>query len=190
MEKFKTCCFTGHRPSKLPWGFAESDPRCQQIKAQMASTLDTLYQKGFRTFISGMALGADLYFAEAVLDLAARRPDVQLEGAVPCRSQADRWPEPQRRRWRSLLNRCHIETLVQECYDRQCMYRRDRYMVDRSSAILALFDGSQGGTQYTLNYAASRHLSIILLDPHRPQQSPLWLEAPSSLVLSAIPAEG
>ena len=26
MNKEKTCCFTGHRPDKLPWGEDEADP--------------------------------------------------------------------------------------------------------------------------------------------------------------------
>ena len=62
-----------------------------------------------------------------------------------------------------------MESLVQEHYDRFCMHRRDRYMVDHSSAILAVFDGTPGGTMYTLNYAMEQKLDILLLDLHRPE---------------------
>ena len=31
LDKEKTCCFTGHRPDKLPWGEKESDPRCRRL---------------------------------------------------------------------------------------------------------------------------------------------------------------
>lgn len=168
MEKAVTCCFTGHRPAKLPWRDNEGDPRCAALKASMARELEKLYGRGFRHFISGMAQGSDLYFAEGVLALKEAHPEVTLECALPCRSQADRWPEGERRRYRALLERCDVETLVQENYDRWCMHRRDRYMVERSAAILAVYDGSPGGTRYTLDQAMRRGLRIFLLDLNHP----------------------
>ena len=168
MDTSRTCCFTGHRPDKLPWGLDESDSRCLAMKRSLTRELEDLYRRGFRHFISGMALGCDLYFAESALALRERHPDLTVEGAVPCPTQADRWPEPQRRRWRDILTRCDLETLVQQRYDRFCMFRRDRYMVDRSAAVLAVFDGTSGGTQYTLNCAMEKRLEILLLDPLNP----------------------
>lgn len=169
LSREKTCCFTGHRPDKLPWGADERDPRCIALKQSMEREIEGLYLMGFRHFISGMARGADLYFAEAVLALKEKYPGISLEGAVPCLSQPDRWPEEERRRWRQVLDACDLETLVQQNYDRWCMHRRDRYMVDRSAVILAAFDGSPGGTMYTLNYAMNHQLDILLLDLNHPE---------------------
>ena len=163
-----TCCFTGHRPDKLPWGFDEQDSRCLDLKKSLARELEGLYRRGFRHFISGMAQGCDLYFAEAALALREQYPELTVEGAVPCPAQADRWQEGQRRRWKDILSRCDLETVMQQHYDRYCMFRRDRYMADRSAAVLAVFDGTPGGTQYTLNYAAEKKLEILLLDPLNP----------------------
>ena len=73
-----------------------------------------------------------------------------------------------RRRWREIPDRGDLEPVVQQDYDRWCMCRRDRYMVDRSAAVLAVFDGTPGGTQYTLNYAMDKKLEVILLDPLNP----------------------
>lgn len=88
-----------------------------------------------------MARGADLYFAEAVLALRACFPQVTLEGARPCESQADRWPREERLRYQAILDQCDYETLVQHHYDRGCMARRNRYMVDRACRIIAVYDG-------------------------------------------------
>lgn len=168
VERSRTCCFTGHRPDKLPWGMDEGDPRCAAVKRSLERELEGLYRRGYRHFISGMAMGCDLYFAEAALALREKYPDLTVEGAVPCPAQADRWPEPLRRRWRDILDRCDLETVVQQNYDRFCMLRRDRYIVDRSAAVLSVFGGTPGGTQYTLNYAMDQRLEILLLDPLRP----------------------
>ena len=175
MDASRTCCFTGHRPDKLPWGYDERDPRCLALKRSMARELEGLYRRGFRHFISGMAQGCDLYFAEAALALREQHPDLTVEGAVPCPTQADHWPEVQRQRRQDILARCDLETLVQQQYDRHCMHRRDRYMVDRSAAVLAVFDGTPGGTQYTLNYAMDKKLEILLLDPLNPDAAAVRL---------------
>ncbi len=159
----QTCCFTGHRPSKLPWGTDEGDPACVALKARMAEELERLYQRGCRHFITGMARGADLYFAEAVLALRTRYPGVTLEAAVPCRTQADAWPADERARYQSILDRCDVETLVQRSYTRDCMLRRNRYMVERSGTVLAVYDGMGGGTLYTLNYAMDQGLETVIL---------------------------
>lgn len=165
----QTCCFTGHRPEKLPWREDERDPRCLALKRSIVREVEKLYLRGFRHFISGMARGCDLYFAEAVLELREVYPEISLEGAVPCESQANSWAEEERRRWRAVLDACDLETFVQRKYDRGCMHRRDRYMVDRSAAILGVFDDTPGGTEYTLGYAGKQKLEILLLDLNHPE---------------------
>lgn len=164
-ERRITCCFTGHRPEKLPWGYDEGAPACAALKARIARALEELYQRGYRHFISGMAKGADLYFAEAVLALRERRPGVVLEAAVPCSTQADRWSAAERARYRSVLDRCDLESVVQHDYDRFCMLRRNRYMVEHASLLLAVYDGSKGGTRYTISYAMDCGLEVVRLEP-------------------------
>ena len=65
MDREKTCCFTGHRPDKLPWGENERDPRCVRLKQSIAQAVEDAYTAGIRHFITGMARGCDLYCAEA-----------------------------------------------------------------------------------------------------------------------------
>lgn len=175
IEENRTCCFTGHRPEKLPWRLDERDARCAALKRSLTRELEALYRRGFRHFISGMAMGCDLYFAEAALALREACPEITVEGAVPCPTQAQRWPEALRRRWRDILDRCDLETMVQQNYDRWCMLRRDRYLVDRSAAVLAVFNGTPGGTQYTLNYAMDKKREILLLDPAQPEANAVRL---------------
>ena len=164
MGDHHTCCFTGHRPEKLPWGDQEDHPHCVALKENMAAQLEEMYQKGYRHFLCGMARGADFYFCDAVLELRERRSGVTLEAVIPCEEQAARWSERERERWFSLVERCDGETMLQHHYDKGCMLRRNRYLVDHSSMLIAVYDGMLGGTMYTLSYAMKRGLETVILE--------------------------
>ena len=165
MDREHTCCFTGHRPDKLPWGADEKREDCLELKARLAAALERAYAAGCRHFICGMARGADLYFAEAVLDLRAQHDDVTLEAARPCETQADSWPQTEKTRYYTLLDQCNLETLVQHHYDRGCMARRNRYMVDHAARLIAVYDGiPKGGTAQTLAYAMKQNLELDILE--------------------------
>lgn len=166
MKRETTCCFTGHRPDKLPWGYDESAPACILLKQRLRHMLEQAYELGMRHFICGMARGTDLYFAEEVLALRARFPDVTLEAARPCESQADGWTREQQQRYQAILDRCNYETLVQHTYDRGCMQRRNRYMVDRSALVLSVYNGiPKGGTAQTLAYAMRCGVRTEIITP-------------------------
>ena len=152
-DRDHSCCFTGHRPQKLPWGTNEEDPRCTALKRELEARLAGIYAQGFRHFLCGMAVGCDMYFAEAVLRLKDKRPDVTLEAAIPCGDQPERWSRAQRLRYNALLDRADKVTVLQLSYSPDCMLRRNRYMVDHASLLLACFDGRPGGTMKTILYA-------------------------------------
>ena len=157
----ESCCFTGHRPGKLPWRYDESDSRCLALKRRMADAVELAYEQGFRHFLCGMAMGCDLYFCEAVLALREHHPDVTVEAAIPCPTQADAWPPAQRERYGRLGAACDFETMVSGQYTSTCMLRRDRYLVDHASLLIAAFDGTSGGTRYTVEYALNQGLAIV-----------------------------
>ena len=163
-EQAISCCFTGHRPQSLPWGTREQDPRCLELKLELAARLEGIYETGYRRFLCGMALGCDMYFAEAVLALRDSHPDVRLEAVIPCGSQPDRWNLAQRQRYNSLLDRCDKVTVLQIHYTPDCMLRRNRYMVEHSSLLLACYNGYPGGTQSTLLYAQRQGLQTIVIE--------------------------
>ena len=61
----RTCAFTGHRPQNLPFRFNESDKRCIALKRKLQKLIVHLIEQHNVThFISGMAIGVDMYAAE------------------------------------------------------------------------------------------------------------------------------
>ncbi len=161
----KSCCFTGHRPNKLPWKHDEEDLRCLFLKAWIAQNIRKAWQDGYRHFICGMAQGCDMYFCEAAIDFRKSHPDLTIEAAIPFPGQSERWALDKQARWKSLVEQCDVRTVIQPGYDKGCMLRRDRYMVSRSGRIIAVFNGTTGGTMQTLAYAMQGELEIIRIDP-------------------------
>ena len=142
-------------------------PPLSDAEAPSTQAVEGAYAR-MRHFICGMARGTDLYFAEAVLALRLCRSGVTLEAARPCESQADAWPEAEQHRYQAILDQCDFETLVQHRYDRFCMQRRNRYMVDRSALVLSVYDGvPKGGTAQTLAYAMRQGVPVQILDPEQ-----------------------
>ena len=164
-HKENTCCFSGHRPEKLPWHNNERDKRCVQLKQKLYDVVLALYFSGICHFVCGMARGSDFYFAEAVLSLRRDYENVTLEAVSPCEEQAKNWSETDRNRYYQLISECDTETLLQSTYTNDCMLRRNRYMVDHASVLVAVFDGTFGGTLHTVNYALRKELEIIELHP-------------------------
>ena len=159
-----SCCFTGHRPMKLPWGMNEDDPRCISLKQELDARLEAIYELGYRRFLCGMAIGCDMYFAESVLKLRETHGDVMLEAAIPFGDQPGRWTGKLRRRYNGLIDRADTVTVLQYGYTPDCMMRRNRYMVDRSSLLLACYDGRPGGTMSTILYAERSGVKTVIIE--------------------------
>lgn len=166
MKEKKVCCFTGHRPQKLSFGFNEEDERCVQIKqAIMEQTEKLITQCGVTHFIVGMALGVDIYSAEIVLLLKEKYPQITLECAIPCETQCEKWSEPMRDRYFYIVMSCDEETMLQRHYTKDCMQKRNQYMVDKSDYVIAVWNDKPSGTGNTVSYAESKGKTVIRIRP-------------------------
>ena len=166
MGKVKTCCFTGHRPQSLPFRFDEQDSRCLRLKQVLRKEIERqIIEEGVTHFISGMAIGVDMYAAEIVLDLKRKYPQITLEAAIPCETQAVKWTVPLRERYYDIAARCDKETMLQRHYTPECMHKRNHYMVDAADTIIAVWNGSPSGTGKTVQYAADQGKTIVIIDP-------------------------
>ena len=158
-----SCSFTGHRPQKLPWKYDENDIRCIEFKTKLSAVISAVYESGITHFICGMALGCDMYCAEAVIALKREHPEITLEAAVPYDGQETRWAKDLQQRYREILMRCDSITLIQDTYTPGCMMRRNRYMVDSAKVLIACYNGESGGTWNTIEYAMRLDKEVIQL---------------------------
>lgn len=160
------CCCTGHRPQGFPWAYNVDKQKYKNYKKELLSIIEYLIkEKDVSEFISGMALGADSDFAECVLTLRKKYKYIRLRCAIPCRDQTRLWDKKDVLRYEKILKRADCSVVLSEHYTRSCMFERNRYMVDNSDYVLAVWNGEKkGGTWYTIDYASKKNKPIEVLD--------------------------
>ncbi|MDE6597949.1 MAG: DUF1273 domain-containing protein [Clostridia bacterium] len=161
----KTCCFTGHRPQGFPFKYGVDKQKHKAYLKMLKGKVElAITQYGITNFISGMAIGTDLDFAEIVLNLRNYYP-ITLECAIPCPNQTLKWNSADKLRYDNILKRADEIHLISKRYTTECMLKRNRYMVDKSELVIAVFNGIQkGGTWYTINYANKENKRIEIID--------------------------
>ena len=161
----KTCCCTGHRPRGFPFKYGIDTKKHKAYLHALSQKIElAIAEYGITSFISGMALGVDLDFAETVLKLRNKYP-ISLECALPCPNQTLKWWNTDKLRYESIINSADKINIVSDRYTRECMLKRNRYMVDKSELLIAVFNGiEQGGTWYTISYASKTDTAIELIN--------------------------
>ena len=171
MNRNECCAFTGSRPQKLPWGFNENDDRCIDMKRRLRLEILKAIEQGKKTFICGMALGFDTICAETVLELKKQYPFIKLGGALPCKNQDALWKDRDKERYRKLLEHLDFQRCIYDFYiGKECMMERNRYMVDSCSLLIALYGSGKGGTKATLDYAKTKSIEIVVINPLLPMK--------------------
>lgn len=165
-------CFTGHRPQGFAWDY--EDKNCEEHREYLDllwRLVETAIRDGYSYFICGGAVGADMDFAETVLALKETYPKIRLEIAVPCRNQDLKWKKAEKERYQNILARASVINVLSEKYTPWCMHARNRYMVDRSTAVIAVWNFSEkGGTFATIQYATKKRKPVIQLSLPRLQE--------------------
>lgn len=137
-----TCCVTGHREIAAD--------RVEWVKAKLREEVEQAVREGFTIFLSGFAQGADLYFAEAVMEQKVRHPQLILKAAIPYRGRLG----SQDPLFCRCLAACDSVYVQQEAYSPGCFAARNRALVEQAGRVIAVYDGRrQGGTFFTLRYA-------------------------------------
>lgn len=166
LVKSKSVCLTGHRNQKLIWGFNERDERCLKMKDNLRIEIEKAIDSGYETFYSGMALGFDLICVETILELKKKYNNIKIVEVLPCKTQDIKWQSKDRERYRKLLWQLDgIRCIYDNYIGAECMLERNRFMVDNSSMMIALYGGAAGGTKSTIEYARNKGLEIIIIEP-------------------------
>lgn len=155
------CCVTGHRPNGFPFLCDVGNIYYNTYLDVLDATVEELIYEGYTHFISGMADGADLDFASIVVSMSNRFEDIVLESALPYPLRASAKSTENNELRHTLVSASQKITVVSPKYFRGCMQKRNRYMVDNSDLVLAIWNGEEcGGTWDTIRYARKKGKSI------------------------------
>ena len=144
------CCFTGHRPDKL--NISE-----KVVINALEKEIRIAIQDGFNVFITGMAMGADIWAAEIIIKLRKKEKlPLKLIAASPFEGFEQRWPTAWQKRYNAVMAEADLIRFISPYYHRDCFQTRNIFMVNHSSRVIAVFNGEKGGTKNTIDYA-DRH---------------------------------
>ena len=108
-KRLHRCCFTGHRPEKL--NASEEDVKCW-----LEEQIDQAIAEGYMTFISGCAMGVDLWAGQIVMEKKKQNPVLHLIAATPWPGFARRWSEEWKAQYDSLLQQADLVVNVCDHY--------------------------------------------------------------------------
>lgn len=149
---------TGHRPDKLG-GYGE--PSWTKI-FKLAYEFLEKNEHNIDLVISGGAIGWD-----SALALASYELDIKYILAVPFVGQEKMWPKEglySQDFYNDLKSNAYkVEIICPGGYASWKMQRRNEWMVNNADLILALWNGSSGGTANCIKYAESKNKKIINL---------------------------
>lgn len=153
-ETANTCCFTGHRDI--------SAMSFHELTENMEAIVPRLVERGYRYFVCGGAIGFDTYAAMYICSLKKRGFDVKLVLMLPCRDQTAKWGEYDKHVYNTMLSYADEVIWLADRYYNGCMQKRNRAMVDASSACICyMHPHKSGGTRQTVEYATANGLPVV-----------------------------
>ena len=159
IQRPKICCFTGHRPKFFPWGSNTGDPAAAKMLHALESEILQAIADGYTTFLYGGALGVDTWAAETALRLRKKLP-LTLIAVLPFPGYNADVTEDS---YRQIIAKSDRILYVEATQRMSALAARDRYMIDHSSRLIAVYDERShihSGTWRALCYARKKQLGI------------------------------
>lgn len=151
------CCFSGHRPQKLKQPIDD-------IKVDLENGIINAICDGYCTFITGMSCGTDIWAGNIVIRMKELYPDLKLIAAIPFPEFTARWDSVWSREYKRLLDKADLIKTICPQYCETAYQKRNKWMVDHCSKLIAVYNGSAGGTRSTIQYARGNHLQIHVIN--------------------------
>jgi uncharacterized phage-like protein YoqJ len=133
----------------------------EEIKPLLEKAIDDAIADGYVTFITGMAMGTDIWAAEIVLNRKKTNKDLHLICALPHPNFESRRSMTEKMRFSKIIKKADIVKDINDHYFTGCYQVRNEWMVDRSNLVIAVFNGQKSGTKNTVDYATRRGVKVL-----------------------------
>lgn len=162
MERNKSiglsAAFSGHRTI--------SDAKTESLETKLIETIRSLYDKGYRTFYCGMAIGFDLMAAFCLVYVRQEYGlDIRFIACIPFIGQESLFSEDDKFRYNTLMQAADEKIVITKQYSKYSYLRRNDFMLNHSSTLIAYHDPSlsKGGTAYTIRKAVEMKKNVVNL---------------------------
>ena len=154
-KRLHRCCFAGHRPEGILLSEATAkDWLRYQIQQAIAAN--------YTTFITGMGMGVDIWAAQIVIELRAANPSIHLIAVEPYPSFAAKWSEEWRSAYQEVITKADLVKRISQRYTPDAINNRLYWIVDHSSRLIAIYNGTKGYTGSFVDYAQTQRLETTL----------------------------
>lgn len=151
---------TGHRPNKLGNDYDFKSELSRKIINELQIVINEYKPT---KLISGMALGIDTMWS-----VLAIKNNIPFIAAIPCKNQYHRWFQKSITLYKRIIEDplCTVVNVSVGSYTNHCMQKRNEYMVNECDILIAVWDGTNGGTSNCVSYARKVNKKIILINPN------------------------
>ena len=151
------CAFTGHRPEKV-------DGCEARIIVSLRNEILKAIDDGYHVFLTGMSRGVDLWAADIVIELRKHNKDLKLMCVIPFEGMEDNWPVDWKKHYNMVLKQADWVQVLSDRYSRDVYLRRNQWLVNHSSRLIAVFNGEPSGTGNTIQYAREQGIPIQMIE--------------------------
>ena len=103
-----------------------------------------------------------MWATEIVIEKRKDNPDIKLIMAIPHPDFEKRWNPDDRLLYDYAIKNADLVKLINDHYFNGCYQIRNIWMVDRSSRVIAVYNGAAGGTRNTIEYAKSAGINVVI----------------------------
>lgn len=169
--------FTGHRPSRLG-GYNINTMKYGTLQKDLEHCIEKALEKHELVVgHSGLALGGDTIWSKAILSMKKMYPEqIQFHAEIPMMEQYEQWfKKSDVDFWHEQVENADFTSVYGSLDDKTSQERkylsakllndRNKGMLDHSDFLLALWDGSSGGTANAVNYGIKTKMGIFAVHP-------------------------
>ena len=156
-KRLRRCAFTGHRPEKV----IGSEGR---IIVELRKEILKAIGAGYNVFLTGMSRGVDLWAADIVIELRRYNKDLKLMCVIPFEGMEERWPVDWKKHYNLVRKQADHVQVLSDRYSQDAYQKRNQWLVNHSSRLIAVFNGEPSGTGNTIQYAEEQGIPVEIIE--------------------------
>lgn len=166
-----TISLTGHRPNGL-WGYNKNNPNYLKLRQELDKVLEShILKYDTLELHSGMALGADTIWAQAIVGLKERYKDTSKKiifvADIPDHNQSSRWFTQDQIIYKNLIKKADYINIYKthDINYNSALYLRNLGMINACDTLIAIKDENvlKGGTINAIREAQQKGVTIFTI---------------------------